>query len=153
MKEEVIRLLDSYCSSRIIPEPDSECITWTGRLAVKKQRPDYYPVMKNVYTKGAWLSVPRYTWSLIKGELKKHDKLRNACGNFACINPYHYEKKSEFCPKGHPRNEVVNYPIIQTWTKANGEELEILVIHCRICKREELKNYRSAKKALEKRQA
>jgi hypothetical protein len=148
MKESVIRLLDAYCSARIISEPDSECITWTGRVCVKKGRSDYYPVMKTVYTKKSWWSVPRYTWSLMKGNLHKDDRLRNNCGNFACINPYHYEKKSAVCPNGHPRGETTNYPTRQTWTNALGEEKEILVVHCRVCKRIDVNKRRAEKRSL-----
>ncbi len=148
MKESVIRLLDAYCSARIISEPDSECITWTGRLSVKKGRSDYSPVMKTTATKGSWWSVPRYTWSLVKGDLNKYDKLRNACGNLACINPYHYERKSEICPNGHPRSETVDYPSRQLWTTAIGEERESLAIHCRVCKRLDVTKRRAVKRAL-----
>jgi hypothetical protein len=80
--------------------------------------------------------------------LHKDDRLRNNCGNLACINPYHYEKKSAVCPSGHPRGETTNYPTRQTWTNALGEEKEILVVHCRVCKRIDVNKRRAEKRSL-----
>lgn len=145
MKEHVISLLDSYTSSRIINELDSECITWTGRLSIKKGRDDFFPIMK---TKKTWLSVPRYTWKLVRGNLSKYDKLRNTCGNKCCINPYHYDNKTLFCPKGHPRNEKNVYPSRQVWINASGEEIQSLAVSCRSCKVEENRLSRRRKKLL-----
>lgn len=145
MKEHIISLLDSYTSSRIINEPDSECITWTGRLSVKRGRDDFFPIMR---TKKTWLSVPRYTWTLVRGNLSKYDKLRNTCGNKCCINPYHYDNKTLFCPKGHPRNEKNVYPSRQIWINASGEEIQSLAVHCRSCKVEENRLSRKRKKLL-----
>lgn len=147
MKEQILGLLNAYASARVTTEPNSECITWTGRVCVKKGRSDFYPVMKFVPLKN-WVSVPRYTWSLVKGELSKYDKLRNNCGNHYCVNPYHYDKKSEVCPNGHPMGEKNSYPFRQEWTKANGEVVESLAIACRACRLEGVNRRTAMKKIL-----
>ena len=133
---------------RTIVEPDSECLTWTGRLNTKKGRSDVQPVMKTVYTKGSWHSVARYTWELFRSELPKTDRLRNVCGNPACINPYHYENISKICPNGHKRTPENLVLIEQLWVDASGEPQVGLAKHCRVCSRlDTAKRYKAKKEA------
>jgi len=135
MKETIYSLLNAYAMERTIVEIDSECLTWTGRLSVKKGRTDYLPVMKTIYTNGSWHSVPRYTWELVRSELSRQDRLRNACGNLACINPYHYENISAVCPNGHKRTPENLRLVEQLWVDSKGEPQVGVTKHCRHCAR------------------
>jgi hypothetical protein len=135
MKETVYSRLNSYVMERTILDTGNDCLNWTGRLNIKKGRSDYSPIMKNVYTNWAWLSVPRYTWDLVRPKLSRSDRLRNKCGNLACINPYHYENISEVCPNGHKRTPENLYLAEQLWVDVSGEPQVGLAKHCRVCKR------------------
>jgi len=135
MKETIYARLNSYAMERTVIEPDSECLTWIGSLKLKGSK--LTPIMKTTQTKRIWVSVPRYTWGLFRPELSKHDKLRNACGNRACINPYHYENISEICPHGHKRTPE-NFYVKQTKRPGpNGESVAYIEQRCRTCSRVE----------------
>lgn len=146
MKETIYARLNSYAMERTVIEPDSECLTWIGSLKLKGSK--LTPIMKTTQTKRVWVSVPRYTWGLFRPELSKHDKLRNACGNRACINPYHYENISEICPHGHKRTPETFYVKKSTRLGSNGESVVYLEQRCRSCSRlEKLKRNRNGEKA------
>jgi hypothetical protein len=148
MKETIYARLNSYVMERTIMEPDSECLTWVGRLRLKEGSSKHTPVMKTTQTKRTWLSVPRYTWGLFRPELSKHDRLRNACGNRACINPYHYENISEVCPEGHKRTPETFYLKKRRRLDPDGQTLVYLEQNCRPCNRlESLERHRAKRKA------
>jgi hypothetical protein len=147
MKETIYSLLNAYAQERTIMEIDSECLTWTGRFQNHKGSSRLLPVMKTIYTKGAWHSVTRYAWELVRSELSRQDRLRNTCGNLACINPYHYENMSKVCPNGHKRTPENLLLIEQLWVDAKGEPQVGLTKHCRPCKRIDVSKRYWAKKA------
>jgi hypothetical protein len=121
-------------------EPDSECLTWVGRIHKNE------PIMKTTQTKRVWVSVSRYTWALFRSELSKYDRLRNVCGNRACINPYHHENTSEVCRKGHKRTSETFYLKRVLRLDSMGEPIVYIEQSCRLCSRMEgLERYYAGK--------
>jgi hypothetical protein len=141
MKETVYAKLNSYAMERTIMEPDSECLTWVGVMSNKNA-----PVMKTAQTKRRWVAVCRYTWVMFRSELTKYDKLRNVCGNRACINPYHYENISEVCPNGHKRTPETFFLKGKLRLDSTGELVISVLQNCRLCSRMDSQNRYYAKK-------
>lgn len=130
MKEHILRVLDSHTSARIITEPDSECLIWTGPVnhrgvpttRVQPTKEKKYPIK----------SAPLHTWELVHGKLEG-DRLRNTCGTKLCVNPHHYEPYSKRCANGHEWTPEIT----KTWTahtiNAKGERVPYPHKACRVC--------------------
>lgn len=122
-------------------EPDSECLFWVGPFNNKNT-----PVMKTAQTNRRWVAVSRYTWQLVRSKLTKYDKLRNVCGNRACVNPYHYESMSEICSKGHKRTPETFFIKGKPRIDFTGESVISVLQNCRLCSRMESRERYYAKK-------
>lgn len=131
MKEIVIRLMSDYARARVIVEPDSECLTWTGMISAKGT-----PVTRVQPTKEKShpaKSAPKYTWELVHGELEQGGRLRNICGNKLCVNPYHYEPYSKRCVNGHELTPDTTKTWTAHTTNAKGEKGTYRHSACRVC--------------------
>jgi hypothetical protein len=134
----------AYFQERASIDPESDCLLWLGRMAQPKHRADKQAVMR---VKKGWLSVPRYTWQLIRPQLDPTSRLRKMCDTPRCVLPSHYVEISKFCPAGHKRTEKNTYVISgMTWTNAKGEVLPTKAVHCKICSVESTRRIRLREK-------
>ena len=123
--------------AKSIPEPNSGCIIWLGRLNDR----GYGKISIQIDTKTRDHFVHRVVYELVRGKIPEGMTLDHLCRVKCCVNPWHLEPVSNlenlrrawglpvaidgYCLRGHPFDEINTYI-----RPARGER------SCRICGRE-----------------